>query len=294
MNALKKNDSGSRVKALQQALQALGFAEIKADGALGPKTLTAVEAFADGLEGDDEIDSTPNDTVPLDLEAQILAAKPAVVAVPKNTDVVELGPSFIDARRHYAGTSYPTRNPWAKIDTICLHQMAVDAGSDWSRWKRLAIHVVVPRKGVTALTNSIDRKVPHGHGWNSRSVGFEVEGHFAGVRGKDSTHWTPEGAKGSRLIPQEITESQVAGALAAIDWCVAEVAKNGGQIKFVGSHRPAYGRKSSDPGQAIWEKIALVAMKKHGLTTAPTLSHHKYPGKPIPAEWDPAQVGVKY
>lgn len=294
MAALKKNDSGIRVKTLQHALQALGFAEIKVDGILGPRTLAAAEAFADGLEGDDEIDSTPNDTVPPELEAQILSAKPPVVAVPKNTDIVELAPGFIDARRHYAGTSYPTRNPWDKIDTICLHQMAVDAKSDWSRWKRLAIHVVVPRKGVTALTNSINRKVPHGHGWNGRSVGFEVEGHFAGVRGKNSTHWTPEGATGSRLIPQELTESQVAGALAAIDWCIAEVTKNGGSIKYVGAHRQSYGRKSSDPGQAIWEGIALPAMKKHGLTIAPTLSHHKYPGLPIPEAWDPSQKGVKY
>ncbi len=138
-------------------------------------------------------------------------------------------------------------------------------------------------------TNDINRRVPHGHGWNSRSVGLEVEGHFAGVVGRASTHWTPEGAKGSRLVPQEPTPSQVSGALAAIAWAVAEVARNGGKVKYVGAHRQSYGRKTSDPGQLVWERIALPAMQAHGLATAPTLPHPKYPGRPIPKEWDPSQ-----
>lgn len=284
---LQKGSKGPRVKALQLALQRAGFPlpRFGADGDLGFETLDAAEAFA----ADDTTDNTPGDTIPLDLEARILAAPAATYANATGGSLVKLAPGFIDARRYYTGVSYPTRNPWKSIDTICLHQMAVDGRSDWTRWRKLAIHVVVPREGVSALTNSPDRRVPHGHGWNSRSVGFEVEGHFAGVVGKASTHWTPEGAKGSRLIPQEPTETQIAGALAAIAWCVNEVAKNGGQVKYVGAHRQSYGRKTSDPGQLIWQRIALPAMNQHGLTTAPTLSHPKYPGRPIPKEWDSAQ-----
>jgi len=35
-------------------------------------------------------------------------------------------------------------------------------------------------------------------------------------------------------------------------------------------------------------------MRAHGLTTAPTLGHPKFPGRPIPEAWDPAQKGAKY
>ncbi len=289
---LRAGDKGPRVVALQEALQRAGFALARygADGDLGGETLDACELFA----GDDPVDNTPDDTIPLALEDAILAAQPAVVAVPKGGSLVELAPGFIDARRHYDGTSYPNRNAWKAIDTLCWHQMAVDGGKGWERWKRLAIHIVVPRKGPTALTNSLDRRVPHGHGWNSRSVGFEVEGHYAGVVSRPETHWKPQGATGSRVNPQYLTEPAVLGAIAAAEWSIAEVAKNGGEIKYCGAHRQSYGAKTSDPGELVWKRIVLPLMQKYGLKTAPVLKHHKYPGRPIPEAWDPSQTGVKY
>jgi hypothetical protein len=289
---LRNGSKGPRVKALQVALMRAGLSlpRFGADGDLGFETLDAAEAFAD----DDTRDNTPGDTIPLELEARILAAAPAVFANPTGGTLTEVAPGVIDARRMYSGKSYPTRNPWASIDTICLHQMAVDARSDWTRWRKLAIHFAVCREGPTAWLNGLDRRVAHGHGWNSRSVGFEVEGHFAGVANDPKTHWTPEGAKGSRLIPQALTPSQVSGALAAIAFVVEEVKRNGGAIKYVGAHRQSYGRKTSDPGELIWKFIALPAMRAHGLVTAPTLSHPKFPGRPIPEAWDSAQKGVKY
>lgn len=287
MTPLARGSKGPRVVALQEALMRAGYPlpRFGADGSLGEETLDACDDFA----GDGATDPTPGDTIPLELESRILGAPAVPPVAPTATAAGDLAPGVIDARKLYAGTPYPTRNPWASIDTICLHQMAVDGGSGWERWKRLAIHFVVPRVGPTALTNDINRRVPHGHGWNSRSVGLEIEGHFAGVVGRASTHWTPPDAKGSRLVPQEPTPSQVSGALAAISWAVAEVARNGGRVKYVGAHRQSYGRKTSDPGQLVWERIALPAMQAHGLVTAPTLPHPKFPGRPIPKEWDPSQ-----
>lgn len=294
MKPLKKDDRGSRVETLQTALVDLGYKlpRFGVDGHLGFETLEAVD---DAVGGDG--DATPNDTIPPDTEQKLLAlarkARPA--PAPKGvSDAVLLAPGFVDGRPFYDGKEYNTRNAWTAIDTVCLHQMAVNRGKGWRGWDGLAIHVVVPTIGPSALTNDLNRRVAHGHGWNSRSVGFEVEGHFAGVEGKLSTHWTPEGAKGSRLVPMKLTSSQVEGALSAIRWVVAEIAKNGGKVKYVGAHRQSYGRKTSDPGELIWKQIALPAMEEHGLTTAPTLSHHKYPGRPIPEAWDPRQKGVKY
>jgi len=40
--------------------------------------------------------------------------------------------------------------------------------------------------------------------------------------------------------------------------------------------------------------VALPMIKELGLKEAPTLHHHKFPGKPIPEAWNPDNKGVKY
>jgi hypothetical protein len=134
--------------------------------------------------------------------------------------------------------------------------------------------------------------VPHGHGWNSRSVGFEFEGYFSGIGTEERYFWKPKSRPNRKpMIP---TEQQIEAGKAAIRLTVEQVAALGGNIKFIGAHRQSYGRKSSDPGSLIWQGVALPMIKELGLEEAPTLHHHKFPGKPIPEAWNPENVGVKY
>lgn len=296
MTQLKLGSKGPAVRELQQNLTRVGYAlpRFGADGDLGFETLDAVDAFAEYAGGFGD-DATPNDTIPAALLAAIASAhpeKPPPRAAAR--EPAEIVPGFVDARPWYNGKDFQNRNPWARIDTICLHQMAVNGNAGWGRWKGLAIHVAVPTKGPAALFNDLDKRVAHGHGWNGRSVGFEVEGHFAGIEGKPHTHWKPPGATGSRAIPMELSVLQTTNARAAIRWCVEQVNSRGGHVKYIGAHRQSYGRKSSDPGELIWKNIALPMMEELGLTTGPTLAHPKYPGLPIPEAWDPKQKGVKY
>ena len=175
MNDLKLGDKGARVVELQKNLQRAGFKlpRFGADGSLGRETLDAVDAFA----GATTTDATPNDTVPYALELKIKEAQAQPVAIAPTTGTPqELAPGFVDARAWYNGKDFTTRNPWGRIDTICLHQMAVNGNAGWKRWDGLAIHVAVCTKGPAALLNDLDKRVAHGHAWNSRSVGFEIEG----------------------------------------------------------------------------------------------------------------------
>jgi len=199
------------------------------------------------------------------------------------------------------GNKAPSRNRVSRIDTICLHQMATKSGradgpSDWKRWghkARLEIHWYVStgtgEPSTAYLFQNLDTKVWHGHAWNSRSVGFEIEGWFAGIHADPSTFWKPKNASGARAIPMTPTPSQVEAVKQAIRYTYSEIQRMGGQIKYIGCHRQARSIKASDPGELIWKAIALPMMAELGLQQAPTLG-----GKAIPEAWDSRNVGVPY
>src|SRR3990167_3224511 len=195
---------------LQRSLNALGYGPLVEDGVLGPKTEAALARW-DAPQG------------PWDWAQWTAAERSSVIArcveaasrrVPTEPSVPAVG-RVLDCGESYTGPA-GTRRSWAAVDTICLHQMAVRGSIGWKRWTALAIHYAVCCDGVAAWLVDLDRKVPHGHGWNGRSVGFEIEGHYAGVEGDPSTHWTPKKATGSRLVPMQLAEEQIDAALQAI------------------------------------------------------------------------------
>lgn len=200
------------------------------------------------------------------------------------------GPRILDVREEHGGRARKGRNAWAKIDTICLHQMACAGPGGWERWKDLAIHFAALRSGVCAWLYDLDTVLWHAHGWNVRSVGIEVEGWYYGVEGCEDTLWTPKGAPEARHHGQVLSPAQVECAREAVRLAVATVAAHGGRIRFIAAHRQSFAEKQSDPGSAIWQAIALPLMAELQLQTAPTLRG----GSPIPEAWDPAQVGVPY
>uniref|UniRef100_A0A6M3L070 Putative N-acetylmuramoyl-L-alanine amidase n=1 Tax=viral metagenome TaxID=1070528 RepID=A0A6M3L070_9ZZZZ len=263
----------AEVLRIQVALIAQGYPLPRwgADGVLGEETEAALATWAadHGYEG-----------------ASIDAGLPLLLAGARDVD---LPVRVVDHREDHPGRARRGINPWTRIDTICLHQMAC-CGSGWERWKNLAIHYAILRSGWVAWLNDCNALLWHGHGWNGRSVGLEIEGWYAGVESDPSTLWTPAGATGDRTRSQALGEHQAEAALQAIDHAVAVVAAHGGQIRYVAAHRQSSSTRRSDPGSQIWQAVALPAMDRMGLTTAPTLPD----GWPIPDAWDPAQVGVRY
>ena len=261
----------AQIRDLQYALIDQGYPLPRwgADGVMGDETRDAMEAWVDahGVGGS-----------PKTWPALIVAV--AVPTVPPRVD---------DHRRDHAGRARRGTNSWARIDTICLHQMAC-CGSGWDRWRNLAIHYVILRGGAAAWLYDPDALLWHGHGWNFRSIGLEIEGWYAGVEGQPETLWVPRGSTGDRTRSQVLGEWQEEAALQAIHHAVAVVAAHGGRIRYMAAHRQSHRTRQSDPGSQIWRAVALPAMDALGLVTAPTLPG----GRPIPEAWDPAQVGVRY
>jgi len=287
MTDINNGDKNSKVSELQRALIRIGYPLDRwgADGQVGAETLAAIAQFCDDKElGCSDID-----------DGIIRGWVVDEILKESKTQKADLHPLVEDVR----GDEYQKwkrRNKITAIDTICLHQMAVKDSDDkgWHRWRRLAIHWVVTCGDYAKAyqLHDVDLRVPHGHGWNSRSVGFEFEGYFSGIGTEERYFWKPKSRPNRKpMIP---TEQQIEAGKAAIRLTVEQVSALGGEIKFIGAHRQSYGMKSSDPGSLIWQGVALPMIEELGLAEAPTLPHHKYPGKPIPEAWNPANKGVKY
>ena len=288
MTDITKGDKNSKVKELQRALIRVGYPLDRwgADGQVGSETLAAVAEYCE-----DKALGCEND-----LDDGIIRGwlvDNIIEAAEEDTPETH---SLIEDVRYDEYQKWTRRNKVKSIDTICLHQMAVKDSDDkgWHRWRRLAIHWVVTcgEHAKAYQLHDFDLRVPHGHGWNSRSVGFEFEGYFSGIGTDEKYFWKPKSRPNRKpMIP---TEEQIEAGKAAVRLTVEEIAKMGGEIKFIGAHRQSYGMKSSDPGSLIWQGVALPMIEELGLAEAPTLPHHKYPGKPIPEAWNPANKGVKY
>lgn len=286
MTDINTGDKNSKVKLLQRSLIQLDYPLDRwgADGQLGNETIAALGEFCDdnnlGCSGD--------------LDDGIVRGW-LIDEVLKKAEATNTHPLIEDVRWDEY-TKWKRRNKIKSIDTICLHQMAVKDSDEkgWHRWRRLAIHWVVTcgEHAKAYQLHDLDLRVPHGHGWNSRSVGFEFEGYFSGVDTDEKYFWKPKSRPNRKpMIP---TEEQIEAGKAAIRLTVEEIAAMGGEIKFIGAHRQSYGRKRSDPGSLIWQGVAIPMIKELGLAEAPTLHHHKFPGKPIPEAWNPDNKGVKY
>lgn len=277
-----------RVKNMQRALIKLGYPLDRwgADGQVGGETLAAIAEFCEdrnlGCEKDLDGGIVRGDIV----DSIVKEAE---------TPIIPAHPLIEDVRADAYG-KWTRRNKIKNIDTICLHQMAVKDSHEkgWHRWRRLAIHWVVTcgRYAKAYQLHDFDLRVPHGHGWNRRSVGFEFEGYFSGVGVEEKHFWKPKSRPNRK--PMVPSQEQLEAGREAVRYTVEQIALMGGKIKYIGAHRQSYGRKRSDPGSLIWQGIALPMIKELNLKEAPTLHHHKYPGRPIPEAWNPDNRGVKY
>lgn len=275
------------LRAAQQSLIAQGYPLPRwgADGQWGEESRGAMQqwAAAHGL--------------PCRTREQESAAAERLISVQAAIKAIAAPPLVLDVRGQHAGVALRSRNPWARIDTICLHQMACDDGTDtpgrWQRWRDLAAHWAVLRHGEAVWLYDPDTYVWHGNAWNRRSVGLEIEGWYAGVEGdlSPASFWVPEGkVSARRRTPMVLLPPQVEAAQQAIRLAVAIVAAHGGRVRYMAAHRQSLASRRSDPGELIWQQVALPMMRELDLATAPTLKG----GRPIPEVWDPAQRGAAY
>lgn len=188
----------------------------------------------------------------------------------------------------------------SSIDAVVLHQTATPfsassasvakAGGDEDlalarRALGVACHAMAFRRGFYVLPCPLSWYVYHGNGFNSRSLGLEVEGLYAGIEGDPKT--IP-----GKDDPNELDERTIASARAALRALVEEGRALGCPIRYVLAHRQSSKTRRADPGSAIWREVGLWSVGALGLEVQSGLVEGD--GRPIPEAWDPTCVGARY
>jgi hypothetical protein len=286
---LKKGDKGEQVEKLQRALIALGFPLPRwgADGDYGTETATAMSLFL-REHGRDVTDDDPDLITDreLDLVYALLAAKQQGGATHPVADDM-----FHDIRSSASQKHVFGRRPWMTIKGITLHQTACLLGEKAARWGTVGAHVGVTREGRVIWMHDFDQLVVHANGFNKSTIGIEMDGMYAGVEGEDRTFWRR--ANEPDRQPQTPTPALVEAAKAAVRWIRNEVARNGGRIELLLAHRQASRDRQSDPGSALWQKVAMPLHDELGLSDGGA-GYRIGDGYAIPEPWDSSRTGVRY
>jgi hypothetical protein len=78
-----------------------------------------------------------------------------------------------------------------------------------------------------------------------------------------------------------------------VRWICDEVARHGGRIAKLVAHRQSSDTRESDPGSALWQRVAMPLHQALGLDDGGP-SFVVGNGRPIPEKWDSSRRGVKY
>jgi len=287
---LKRGSQGEEVRKLQTALLELGYELPRwgADGDLGTESIDAFARFLreHSMEVDDDADVVSDDE--LELLYRIHDAMQTTLLGP------QLGSGrFHDLRSTASQTNLGGRRAWKQVTGIVLHQTAVVLGEKPARWATVGAHLGVTRGGQVIWMHDFEKIVWHGNNFNGFTVGIEMDGTYAGIEGDDRTFWRPK-TEPNRAA-QLPTDALVDAAQATVRWICAEVARHGGRVERLLAHRQSSKERQSDPGSALWKRVArpLLTAKDLGLTDGGP-GYKVGTGYPIPEAWDETRTGEKY
>lgn len=274
---LRKGDKGSVVRQLQEDLLLLGckLPRWGADGSLGDETLDAAHSYLVAKHGLGSIDQdhtslSDSELAYIETMVQLVLSKPVVAGMLDERSKHSIPrPELVKARAY------------TSITSIVLHQTACTLGEKPERWHSVPIHFGVTKSGVILYLNDMTLNVPHGNGFNGRSVGIEIDGAYAGIEGDHSTFWRPAG---STAKPDVASDAQLGAARVTVRHICEEVARHGGRIQYIFAHRQSSKDRQSDPGSRIWQEVGLWAQKELGLSDGG--EGFQQGGTPIPTAWD--------
>jgi peptidoglycan hydrolase-like protein with peptidoglycan-binding domain len=306
---------GEKVTEFQEKLMALGHAlpRFGADGDFGDESLVATKEFQ--LDHPDECgdeDAFDAQGVGPKTYAAVLAAEPPkeeskpFIPPPPATGLPGNPPAgmIVTKDDHPLKKGRGTRK-LADIVGVTLHQTACTLGEKEHRYANVACHIAITREGKIIYNNDFIKKIWHGNGFNTRTIGIEIDGHFAGLEAQSEdgewvpdlrTYWRP---KNSTRTPLSITPAQVEACKEAIRWCKRVVDGAGGDFKYIVAHRQSSPSRVSDPGEKTWRLVAVPLLDELGMSDGGDdyyiTDSKKRPGKPLPEEWDPSRhKGVSY
>lgn len=185
------------------------------------------------------------------------------------------------------GGTVVKRDP-ASVNSIVIHQTACEfgvskrllkeAGGDHDHGRHLralgvACHVLAFNCGHVVHSSPFEYYIWHGNGFNSHTLGLEIEGRYKGL-------WKDD----------QVTNDTLEAACAALKYMVEEGRKLGMPIEWIYAHRQSSATRRADPGEELFKRAVLMyAVPILGLKIDPELTVGK--GRPIPVEWCPTGVG---
>jgi hypothetical protein len=292
--SMKRGDRGEAVMQLQNDLLELGehLPRWGADGELGQETLDAITSLL-VKHGRKQL-SDPDPDIVDDQELRfIIALRDLLRESPKVAP-----PEVLIDRRAQAGTNQDMgRRIWPEVKGWCLHQTAcyLGASKDPGRCDKIGAHFVVYQDGRVFWLHDLDRKIIHGNGFNSQTIGIEIDGLFAGVEGDPTTVWddpsTPKHEQAMTLTPVQATAVKQ-----LIRWTHAEILRHDCKPTVMFAHRQSSGDRRDDPGSKVWHDIAMPMLAELQLSDGgPGFAlQDGQGGLPIPQRWDPSRLGIKY
>lgn len=202
------------------------------------------------------------------------------------------------------GNTVVSRNV-ADVDTITLHQTAIEFGvskyairfakgdAELARARRaldVACHAMAFRKGFFVKSHNLLDYVNHAGRFNGRACGLEIEGLYPGLSDDPLTVAREDLLTTWRGEPTILTEDTVEASCNAIEWIVKGISDLGGKISRVVAHRQSSDARRSDPGQEIWERVAVeFCQNEMGLRL--DLASPWSQGRPVPVQWDANGIG---
>jgi len=306
---------GTKVTDYQKKLIALGhdMPRFGADGSFGDESLVSTKEFqnenADKIADEDAFDAQG---VGPKTYATVMAAeipkpsnKPAVSAPPTRGLTGKPPAGMIVTKDDHPLKKGRGTRKLKDIEGVTLHQTACVLGEKEHRWYNVACHIAITREGKIIYNNDFIKKIWHGNGFNTKTIGIEIDGHFAGLEEQnDAGEWVPDmrsywRPKNSKRTPVSVTDAQIEACKEAIRWVKRVVDAAGGDFKYILAHRQSSPSRVSDPGQKTWRLIAMPLMEELGMEDGGddyyVLDSKKRAGKPIPEAWDPQRhAGVSY
>lgn len=214
----------------------------------------------------------------------------AIVTVPDVTDIRAIAnPWRVDAKGKRWSVR-AKRRKWSAIRKVVFHQTATVCGERPARYATLGAHYAIPASGAIIQVYDDEWLIWHANLLSPDSIGIELDGRFCGVLGDLSTIWDDPSTK-VREQPTELTDAQVAAALALGRTLAARIRENGGTFDGFFTHRQSSANRRNDPGAEPYQRI--VRPLNDEFETYRDDDWTIGSGRPIPAAWD-SRRSAKY
>ena len=209
---------------------------------------------------------------PRDLLETLLDENPIEGHLPKQADA-HVGGLWLDWRqrpRTGRGAAQGLRSI-KQIDTLFFHQPAAILSDE--QWLKVPVHGAVSSSGSTILLHPIAAYLFAVHAGNRRGISVEIGCRAAGIEGDARTFWRRRSEKARGLthadLAVEITDEQAEKALALGRYYWHEVWLQGGELRYIDTHRKTHRSRVGDPGSKIYHEVIRPLAKELDLTELP-------------------------